>query len=63
MSCGENQHNLRPWRQQQGKDVRRARSASSLTGGGAQNQTAWIREEGVLQTGVLEGRGGEEEAI
>lgn len=39
--------------------MRRAKSASSLTGGRDQNQDAWTREEGVLQTGVLEGRRGE----
>ena len=36
--------------------MRRAKSASSLTGGRDQNQDAWAREERDLQTGVLEGR-------
>lgn len=32
--------------------MRRARSASSLTGGHDQHQDPWAREEGSLQTGV-----------
>ena len=45
--------------------MRRARSASSLTGGHDQHQDPWAREEGGLQTGVPGGKagGGEEGAV
>lgn len=39
--------------------MRRVKSASSLTGGHDHSQSAWIREEGAVQTGVLEGQHGE----
>lgn len=38
--------------------MRRAKSASSLTGGRDENQNAWTGEEEALQTGVLGGGGG-----
>lgn len=38
--------------------MRRAKSASSLTGGHDQKQNAWTEEEEALQTGVLGGRRG-----